>query len=353
MEINFNSITEYAKGLQAGWMDKLGFVEKMYEPLDIIVDFGCADAAITTTITSFYPDALVIGYDLPEVLAAYDIADYKPTPLDRIIITGEIEHVIELIKKRRESRNGKGKALLVFNSVMHEIFNYMDKEDAADLLRLLAEQEFDYIWIRDMYPDIGNKAKVPGATTTIECAINQNEKFAQRLEQFKQIYGVYDECDYMHFLMKCRYNNWERELKEDYAAFKKNIGTVRSVLLRQYMCTYMDAYLLPYIRHINKEELHIDLDGLNILSHYKALFKIQGVNREHVKYMTPAEIASATGGHVMDLDTFLAGPFEPYDGVGYLHDGLREYKKLNAHSDDLDDEELTLLGIKWVVWYNK
>ena len=267
--MNFNDMVAYNHEMSKSWYDKIGFIDKIFEPIDVVVDFGCADGAVTRFIKSFFNGKLVIGYDLPEVLEANGLE-------------GEVDDfgVMYLsdwkdVMKRVESR---GKSLLVMNSVLHEIFNYMQPNEISELFGNLFNGSFNYIWIRDMY--ISDPVMDTNRTVEFDNAINKikaTDGLNKRFTDFVYVSGVPDRWyGLMHFLMKCRFErNWDREVHEDYTDFRENWEYLKNILNNKYEATFKDIYLLPYIQYINKKELAVDLDALGIRTHFRAVYKLK------------------------------------------------------------------------------
>lgn len=230
--------------------DKLFFVDKVFD-IDTIVDFGCADGAITEMIKMFYPDAAVIGYDLYQ----------RNKSTEDITYTQSLNVVKKLIK-------GK-KALLVMNSVVHEIYNY--EEEPFELLEDLFSLGFEYIWIRDLniYDFTFGKS-----TDYLKVANIIREKYTEQVRDFEEQYGaVAYPNNLLHFLLKFRYvENWKREVKEDYTLFARYTSKMERILEKNYTTEYREEYVLPHTRKVNMDEFGIDLQ-MNCKTHYKGLFK--------------------------------------------------------------------------------
>lgn len=274
MEMNFNDLSSYNSKMAKSWYDKVGFVDKIFEPIDIVVDFGCANGAVTRFIKSFYNGTLVVGYDLSEVLKANHLRGYG-TDMDEFGVryTSDFTDIKDYVQRYR--RNGK--AVLVMNSVMHEIYNYMAHDEIIELFNTWFCGLFDYIWVRDMF--VTRPADNSDYGRAIE-AIKSKPELNKRFNEFCAINGDLENDknwkQLTHFLMKCRFDvNWEREVKEDYLAFVNNYPEFRKYIGRKYDTTYYDMYLLQYIQYINKKELDIDLRRNEVTTHFRAVYKLK------------------------------------------------------------------------------
>lgn len=227
--------------------DKLGFVDKVFD-VDLVVDFGCADGAITQMIKMFMPEVKVIGYD------KFQTGQVKPG------IT--FCHDFETLKVCVE--NAK-RPLLVMNSVMHEILNYEEKpfKFLGELFRL----NFAYIWIRDL-------CITPFGAESPDTIKELWSKYRNQVIDFEKIYGSLKEPkNFIHFLMKYRYQkNWEHEVKEDYTLFGEEFASIAIILHCNYNNIMNKEYVLPYTRKTIMDEFGIDLKKICV-THFKGLWE--------------------------------------------------------------------------------
>ena len=157
------------------------------------------------------------------------------------------------------------------NSVTHEIYNYMSKFERHDLFNVLFKMNFDYIWVRDMKieacecdPD-DFRWKYYGDNII-------RKTYGDKLKSFVEWNGtITNYRDLVHFLMKCRYKNWDKECREDYNAFGNNIDEFENILaIHKYRLQKSEDYALPYLEYINKDI--INFKNYNITTHTKRLY---------------------------------------------------------------------------------
>lgn len=238
--------------------DKLGFVDKIFEPVEVVVDFGCADGAITEIIKLFYPNALVVGYDLPEVVELND--------------SGESVHYTSSLDEVRTLINGKT-SLLVLNSVVHEIYNY--ESDPVAFIQTLFNMGFNYVWVRDLYIRQNYLATDPKFVEVVNRLYNE---YSDQVRDFEQIYGpIRDSKNFLHFLMKYKYvQNWDREVKEDYTLFGANLDELKYQLEDSGYETVLErVYSLPYTRNMIQTEFGIDLGRNMCCTHFRGIYKLE------------------------------------------------------------------------------
>ena len=66
MVTNLNNVDIYVRRMQKSLMNKMFFVDKIFEPIDNIVDFGCADGALIRAMQYLFPEYNYVGYDISE-----------------------------------------------------------------------------------------------------------------------------------------------------------------------------------------------------------------------------------------------------------------------------------------------
>lgn len=279
--VNFNDQKVYNAEMVKSAYDKLGFVDQIFDPLSIIVDFGCADGAITRMIKSFYPDSIVVGYDLPQVLTSNHLPMIDP--VDVVIPTDQNFwlNYIEINYKKEVFYTSSltvikflleqfpiNKSLLVINSVTHEIYNYMSRVDRRELFNDLFSMQFSYIWVRDMY------INAPDHSPVFESILKSDTIPKDRLQEFIAENGDLTLETLVQFLLKFRYKNWDKELLEDYNAFCENINEFENLLYyKGYTLIRSINYVLPYVNYINLKDGIVDLENNNITTHTKRLYK--------------------------------------------------------------------------------
>ena len=230
--------------------DKLGFVDKVFD-VDLVVDFGCADGAITQMIKMFMPEATVVGYD------KFQTGQEK----EGVLFCNNFDELKKLVENAK-------RPLLVMNSVVHEILNY-EKEPIL-FLKELFSLNFKYIWIRDL--KIWNFGDVD-----YNLIDTLREKYPEQVKDFEEIYGALDgewePRNLLHFLLKFRYKeNWEHEVQEDYTLFDKHYLQITEMLEENYNFLIDEDYVLPYVAEINKKEFGIDIETLG-WTHFKGLWE--------------------------------------------------------------------------------
>ncbi len=269
--------------------DKLAFVNRLFTPIELIVDFGCADGAITQMMRIYYPNAEIIGYDLPGVLETNGLGN------DHVDEFG-IKYCSDLDRIKDKVMNQK--SLLIMNSATHELYNYMNSIEREQLFKTLFTMGFNYIWNRDMiikvYPT--KTPKYVQEVTGNALKYLERKGYGDQMLDFAREYGALTAAglnddvqlreveNLTHFLLKCRYKaNWKRELVEDYTLFGQNMNKFEEMLRAfGYIGAAPDGrstteYVLPYTRYINDKDFDIDLEKIGVRTHCYMIFKKSGI----------------------------------------------------------------------------
>ena len=182
-------------------IDKMFFIDKIFEPIDTIVDFGCANGELIKMLQYYFDEYSYVGYDISEkmVLAAKENVpgavfcsdwDSISIPFDR--------------------------SLLNISSVIHEVYSYCAPDEIALFWSRVFESGFRYITIRDMMLS-QSCLNTPAGESDLGM-IRSNRQYLRHFEDFESIWGrIKTEKQMVHYLLKYSYTqNWEREVREDY-----------------------------------------------------------------------------------------------------------------------------------------
>ena len=67
---NIQHLDTYVKRMEKSCLDKLFFLDKIYDPIHTILDFGCANGALIQAMRMFSPDWNYIGHDISDEMLA-------------------------------------------------------------------------------------------------------------------------------------------------------------------------------------------------------------------------------------------------------------------------------------------
>ena len=268
--IDINDFSVYNAEMLKSLYDKIGFVDKIFEPVSFIVDFGCADGAITKVVAGLYPQARVLGFDFESVLRQNRLlGDDAAGSANPQYTFRESDITAALASRNADPQNGR--SLLIMNSVAHEIYNY--EAVPEEFFRTWLSMGFDYIWIRDMFI-------VPGEETEehlqeIRRITDTHFADTPNYKDFRDLYGEPNAENFVHWLLKHRFRiNMSRELREDYTLFGRNYNSFRNLYKALgYEVAYELKYVLPFVEYINKKDYGYDLDAHGNRTHIQLVLR--------------------------------------------------------------------------------
>lgn len=244
MEPGKNQISDlsgYLYRMQKSMIDKMFFIDKIFEPIDYIVDFGCANGELIKMLQYYFDEYRYVGYDISEkmireaqknVPEAEFTADWEgiSIPFDR--------------------------SLLNISSVVHEVYSYCTPQDIELFWHRVFDSGFRYVTIRDMM--VSEKENVPASAEDIE-AIRRNSAFARHLADYESVWGtIKSQRDLAHYLLKYSYTqNWEREVREDYLGLSPE--ALERLIPDAYRIAYREHYTLPFTAWQIKKDFGIEL----------------------------------------------------------------------------------------------
>lgn len=232
MNIDKNRISDldiYLTRMQRSILDKMFFIDKVFEPFEYILDFGCANGELIKAMTPMFPDYKYIGYDISsEMIEAaklnvstaefYDNWDDIQIPFDNSLIN--------------------------ISSTIHEVYSYGSKADIKEFWSRVFGSGFQYIAIRDMMFSQSQDRPADAEQLGI---IRAHTEYSKWLESFEAVWGeVRDQRELVHYLLKYKYTqNWSREVKENY--FPISAEELMSIIPESYRIVFKESFTLPYI----------------------------------------------------------------------------------------------------------
>lgn len=250
---------QYLRRMQKSLLDKMFFIDKVFEPFSNIIDFGCANGELIKTLRSLFPDHRYIGYDTNEEM----IAAAKTN------VSG-----VKFISNWNDADVDFSDTLLNLSSVIHEVYSYSTKEDIELFWQRVFGSGFKYIAIRDMA--VSNKESWAADGRQLN-AVKNNISYLCQLVDYEAIWGeIHSERDLVHFLLKYRYDdNWDREVRENYLplSYEELLG----IIPEDYEVLYSSHYTLPYLQWQVKKDFSIDL---NTPTHVKLILKRKEKEKE-------------------------------------------------------------------------
>lgn len=249
-----NDIEVYVQRMQKSFLDKMFFIDKIFEPVEDIIDFGCANGVLIRAMQFLFPEHGYIGYDINEDM---------------------IKKAMALVPECRfytdwnDIKADKSKALLNVSSTLHEVYSYGTKESVAEFWNRAFNSGFKYIAIRDMM--LSESIDILSASEDVE---KVRTLYPEKLKEYESIWGsVENRFNLIHYLLKYSYTeNWEREVRENYLPI--TVEELLKLIPDEYEIVYKEHYVLPYIKQQVKKDCGI---ALTDPTHFKILLKRKGL----------------------------------------------------------------------------
>lgn len=218
----------YLTRMQRSLLDKMFFIDKVFEPFTHIVDFGCANGELIKALQTMCGTYTYVGYD---IAAEMIDAARKNVPQARFTTQWQALDV------PFES------ALLNISSTLHEVYSYGTAQDVEQFWERVFGSGFRYVTIRDM---MVSEREDRTADADALCAVRVDTVYSRQLADYEQVWGpIETQHSLVHYLLKYKYtNNWDREVRENYLPL-----TVEALLRRipaNYRIVYQDHSTLPF-----------------------------------------------------------------------------------------------------------
>lgn len=244
MNINAHRIKDiniYLNRMQKSVLDKMFFMDKIFEPISTVIDFGCANGELIKALGSLFGEYRYIGYDISE-----SMIDSARGNVPAAEFYSEWDNI------SAEPKN----SLLNISSVLHEVYSYCTEEEVCLFLSRVFDSGFKYIAIRDMMFSEKEKTYVDSAALK---AVESNMKYKSKLADYEDVWGpIATEHSLLHYLLKYKYDqNWKREVRENYVPL--TIEQFLRLIPKKYEITYIDHFTLPYVAWQIKNDFGIEL----------------------------------------------------------------------------------------------
>ena len=237
-----NNLKIYQERMYLGMEDKLFFLDHIdLDDVETVIDFGCADGVMLSMLP---PTWKKIGVDNSE-----EMLEKAKENCPEAMYFSSLEEA---------NKEKKGRTLIIFSSVLHEIYSYLPKSDAHNLWNIVKYSDYNYIVIRDMAYSLSGISEAKRA----EIDPIRNSDKGYLFENYHAIFlkkkPKISKNDLVHFLMKYRYTeNWDRECIENYFALSSN--DVLQLKPYNHELVYFESYTLPYIKETVKKDFGYEI----------------------------------------------------------------------------------------------
>lgn len=245
-------INGYVHKMEKSLLDKMFFMDKIFDSVENIVDFGCANGVLIRTLNYLFPEYNYIGYDISD-----EMINMAKAEVPGCTFCSRWEDIDVSFEN----------SLLNISSTLHEVYSYGTEESVNEFWDRVFSSGFKYISIRDMMlsdkiEPVSNEEDVAKARTL----------FPEKLAQYESIWGpIGTRFNLIHYLLKYRYTeNWEREVRENYLPI--TVQTLLSKIPPEYEIVYQEHYVLPFVKQQIRKDSGITL---NDSTHFKLLLKLK------------------------------------------------------------------------------
>lgn len=272
MKENISNIKLYNDRMDKSMLDKIYFIDKIHikpNQRPVFIDYGCADGTMLNEIYHYYPNSVFMGFDVSQ--KQLDLAEVKlgHNKGMKFVLGNTMSHLITEYDMSYKKPNDV--LILVFSSVIHEIYSYGGLSEVKYFKYLFTNDMFNYIVVRDMIPS-ENINRPTDVDDLVHFHFNiKRLGLESYLKDFETKWGSVDNNKNMiHFLLKYRYtNNWEREVQENYLPiYKKDLLSLINPNTSEIV--YQEHFILPYIKETVMEDFNIKLKDN---THFKLILK--------------------------------------------------------------------------------
>ena len=231
----------YINRMQKSVLDKMFFIDKVFDPFSNIVDFGCANGELIKALQLLFGDYRYFGYDISTEML---LEAQKNVP------------VASFYSDWNEMKVDFTDSLLNISSTLHEVYSYSSHEEIQEFWHRVFESGFKYIAIRDMMLSDAEQMKADAEQYN---SVIKNEIYADQLNDYEHVWGkISTQHDLVHYLLKYKYTeNWDREVRENYVPI--TLEQLLEIIPDNYEITYLNHFTLPYIAWQIKNDFGIEL----------------------------------------------------------------------------------------------
>ena len=230
MNVGENRITDreiYLTRMQRSILDKMFFIDKVFEPFECVLDFGCANGELIKALKNMCPEYRYAGYDIDS---------------DMIAAARENVPGVPFFDKWDDITVDPEKSLINISSTVHEVYSYGTESDVKEFWERVFGSGFRYIAIRDMM--YSEKLDRPADKDMLEAV--RKGSYTKQLADFEGVWGsITTQTQLVHFLLKYKYTqNWDREVRENY--FPVSAEKLLSLIPDNYEVTFCERLTLPF-----------------------------------------------------------------------------------------------------------
>lgn len=170
IESQISDLDVYLNRMQKSVMDKMFFIDKVFEPFENIVDFGCANGELIKAIQMLFGDEYrYYGYDISP---------------DMIRVAKENVPQAMFVSSWNSLQINPSQSLLNISSTIHEVYSYCSPVEIEQFWNRVFNSGFKYITIRDMM--VSESTTATAEEEDIK-RIYAEERYAEHLKNYESV----------------------------------------------------------------------------------------------------------------------------------------------------------------------
>lgn len=237
----------YLTEMRKPMLDKIFFMDKIFEPFSTVVDYGCADGSLIRICKELFPQYNYIGYD---------------NCGDMVTLAKQSDNLGVYTTDWSDIHINPDESLLNLSSVIHEVYSYCNKQEIDEFWDRVLGSGFKYVTIRDMCP---TRELVKGYSMPVMFGSTLETMPNKYYEKYRELNGDrkchISDKETIHSLLKLQYafgGNWEREKKENYLPLDDEDFALIAKEYR-YEVVYKNHEILPYFKWWAKHNLGVTI----------------------------------------------------------------------------------------------
>ena len=240
-ETRIADLDMYLTRMQRSILDKMFFIDKVFEPFTHIVDFGCANGELIKALQAMCGEYTYVGYDISQ-----EMIDAARRNVPQASFFSDWQQIDAPFQS----------SLLNISSTLHEVYSYGTAQDVAQFWQRVFGSGFRYITVRDMM--LSEKEDRPADAAALRIVREDTVYAPQRADYEAERGRIRTQKDLVHYLLKYKYTtNWAREVRENYVPL--SVEAFYALIPDTYRVVYAEHVTLPYLAWQVRKDFSIEL----------------------------------------------------------------------------------------------
>ncbi len=246
MEIIENP-TIYLERMQKGSSEKMFWAEMILGDINTLIDFGAGDGSLFEWTDKISKQEIrKIAIENNEVFVE--------------MLKDKSFETVRQVEELSELEIDWEHTVVIFSSVIHELFSYLQDEEAKRIIQAIQKMRPVYICVRDMiYTEKEKRSK--SLAVQFNNLIKDHE-CSTLAQSFTDYWGaIENDVQAKHFLLKYKYvENWQREMQENYLP-KSDVEIIDLFVQNEYETLYSRIYTNDFIKNQIEKDYACHFEG--------------------------------------------------------------------------------------------